>query len=166
MSHAGTIGSGTPPELVRRVLARLDEAGSAGRVRLSESSVRPRGPAAPRAARAEERDAWASWDALRRRLPPDWSDLYAEIELDSSDYLDRGALLLAPVNPPAPAGASSFRARANSRATASRPGWPAVPSSASTTRGSAGALRVLRVLSDTNPPLHAGARVASRTGAV
>ena len=44
-------------------------------------------------------------------LPPDWSDLYCELELDSSDYLDRAALLLAPMNPARVPGRSAFRFR-------------------------------------------------------
>jgi hypothetical protein len=32
-------------------------------------------------------------------LPPDWSDLLCELELDSSDHLPRAALLGAPLNP-------------------------------------------------------------------
>src|SRR5205814_10446870 len=41
----------------------------------------------------------ASWEAELGALPPDWSDVYAEIELASTDYLERAALLLSPVNP-------------------------------------------------------------------
>ena len=40
-----------------------------------------------------------AWEAALAALPPDWSDLYAELELTSSDHLDRAALLLSPVNP-------------------------------------------------------------------
>jgi hypothetical protein len=46
-------------------------------------------------------------------LPDDWSDLYAEVELYSSDYLDRAALLLAPLNP--------ARWKADARAGPARP---------------------------------------------
>jgi hypothetical protein len=35
-------------------------------------------------------------------LPDDWSDLYAEVELESSDFLEPGALRLAPLNPSRP----------------------------------------------------------------
>jgi len=40
-----------------------------------------------------------AWDAILRNLPPDRSDLLCELELDSSDYLARAALLGAPLNP-------------------------------------------------------------------
>jgi hypothetical protein len=41
----------------------------------------------------------AAWRALLATFPPDWSHAYAQVELDSSDYLERAALLLAPANP-------------------------------------------------------------------
>jgi hypothetical protein len=149
--HDGTKGIAPTPELVRRVLSRLDEAGIRARLRLTEHE-RPAGePAAVPPAADEERTLAASWDALLRRLPPDWSDLYAEIELDSSDYLDRGALLLAPVNPARAGGAASFRFRA-----ASRKGYGVAPVMARRAferlddEGLSGRLRILRVLSDTS----------------
>lgn len=145
-------GAGTTPSLARRVLARLDEAGIPGRLRLAEAE-RP----APAAAKAEEgRTLATSWDALVERLPPDWSDLYAEIELDSSDFLDRGALLLAPINPARAAG-PSFRFRA-----ASHKGYGVAPVMARRSfarlddEGLTGRLRVLRVLSDTSSPFSQG----------
>jgi hypothetical protein len=41
----------------------------------------------------------AAGDEALAMLPPDWSDVYAEVELTSSDHLDQAALLLAPTNP-------------------------------------------------------------------
>ena len=149
--HGGTKSLAPTPEQVRRVLSRLDAAGIRGRLRLTEHD-RPAGkPAAAPPAAEEERTLAASWDALVRRLPPDWSDLYAEIELDSSDYLDRGALLLAPVNPARAGGAASFRFRA-----ASHRGYGVAPVMARRAferlddEGLSGRLRILRVLSDTS----------------
>jgi hypothetical protein len=149
--HDGTKGIAPPPELVRRVLSRLDEAGIRGRLRLAEHERPTDESAAPRAAPDERRSLASSWDALLRRLPPDWSDLYAEIELDSSDYLERGALLLAPVNPARAGGAANFRFRA-----ASRQGYGVAPVMARRAferldeEGLSGRLRILRVLSDTS----------------
>jgi hypothetical protein len=149
--HDGTKGIAPTPELVRRVLSRLDEAGIRARLRLTEHE-RPAGdPAAARPTPDEGRALAVSWDELLRRLPPDWSDLYAEIELDSSDYLDRGALLLAPVNPARAGGTASFRFRA-----ASRKGYGVAPVMARRAferlddEGLSGRLRILRVLSDTS----------------
>ena len=41
----------------------------------------------------------AAWEEELAKLPPDWSDLLCELELDSSDFLARAALLGAPLNP-------------------------------------------------------------------
>ena len=147
--HDGASGLAPAPELVRRVVTRLDEAGIRGRVRLAGHELPAVEPAPPPIVRAT---LAGSWDALLRRLPPDWSDLYAEVELDSSDYLDRGALLLAPVNP-ARARGPSVRFRA-----ASTSGYGVAPVMARRAferldeEGMTGRLRVLRVLSDSSAP--------------
>ncbi len=152
---AGSGGDGTSPGLARRVLTRLDGAGVRGRLRLAEAE-RPARTSAPTPPAAERTTLAASWDALLRRLPADWSDLYAEIELDSSDYLDRGALLLAPINP-SRAGGPSFRFRAASHA-----GYGVAPPMARRAferlddEGLGGRLRILRVLSDTSSPFSQG----------
>ena len=149
--------SGTPPGLAKRVLARLDQAGIPGRVRLAEFERSAPTVAAPAPAAEERRTLAASWDSLLGRLPPDWSDLYAEIELDSSDFLDRGALLLAPINPARAGGPSSFRFRA-----ANRQGYGVAAGMARRAfqrlddEGVSGRVRVLRVLSDTNAPFSQG----------
>jgi hypothetical protein len=91
----------------RRIFARLDDEGIRGRIRLlATSALEARPPA-----RREHRPFVHQWDELAAKLPPDWSDLYAEIELDSTDYLERGALLLAPVNPARYGGKTAFRFR-------------------------------------------------------
>jgi hypothetical protein len=131
-----------------RVLARLDHEGIGGRLQLVGAEERRKAVRAPSA--EAPTPLAAQWDTLIGRLPPDWSDLYAELELDSSDYLERGALLLAPVNPARYGGHSTFRFRV-----ASRTGYGAAEGM--TRRclerldGEAitGALRVLRVLSRT-----------------
>jgi RNA polymerase sigma-70 factor (ECF subfamily) len=85
-------------------------------------------------------------------LPEDWSDLYVELELRSSDHLERAALLLAPVNPARYGGKPGFRFRV-----ARRFGYGA---SGEMTRrclerldqeGIRGSLEILRALSDTDP---------------
>jgi hypothetical protein len=138
------------PELVRRVLQRLDEEGIRGRIRLAAHEQRAEA-AAPAAARRTPRLATA-WDALTSRLPPDWSDLYAEVELDSSDFLERGALLLAPVNPARYGGVATFRFRC-----ASRKGYGVAAGMARRSlerldeEAITGRVRILRVLSGTHP---------------
>jgi hypothetical protein len=98
--HGGAERLAPTPEMVRRVLGRLDHEEIRGRLELVSQETVPSPPAVPRPERERRhRPLAAQWDELVQRLPPDWSDLYAEIEFDSSDFLDRGALLLAPVNP-------------------------------------------------------------------
>ena len=138
----------TPDRDPGRILARLDEEGVEGRLVLGEAE-RQHAPAPLLRAEAPRRLV-EQWDELVSQLPPDWSDLYAELELDSSDYLERGALLLAPVNPARYGGRSTFRFRVSSLR-----GYGAA---ASMTRrclerldaeGITGTLRALRVLSRT-----------------
>lgn len=151
--HVDGSGSGTAPGLARRMLARLDQAGVAGRVRLAGADRPEPRRAAPAPAVAARPLLAASWDAQLRRLPPDWSDLYAEIELDSTDHLDRSALLLAPINPARAGGPASFRFRA-----ASRTGYGVAAGMARRAfqrlddEGLRGRVRILRVLSDTSSP--------------
>jgi hypothetical protein len=94
-------GGGPSQEALRRALARLDAERLHGTLSIdavesAEAAVAPertvsRSRPAPTLAE--------SWDAALATLPSDWSDLLGEIELDSSDYLDPGAVLLAPLNP-------------------------------------------------------------------
>jgi hypothetical protein len=130
-----------------RFLARLDEEGVGGSLVVVEAEQqtplsRPRAEA--------PRTLVEQWDSLLTQLPPDWSDLYAELELDSSDYLERGALLLAPVNPARYGGRSTFRFRV-----ASSRGYGVAASMARRclerldAEGITGTLRALRVLSRT-----------------
>jgi hypothetical protein len=87
-------GTGSSPELVRRLLARLDQeriGGSLELVTVGDSPTVTETRRRPELA--------AQWDEAVARLPDDWSDLYVELELASSDHLELGALLLAPLNP-------------------------------------------------------------------
>lgn len=86
-------GEGPSPTAVDRALSRLDEEGIRGKLELLAAGETVAGAAMSHATLA------ASWDEPIGALPLDWSDVYAEIELTSTDHLDRAALLLAPVNP-------------------------------------------------------------------
>ncbi len=140
-------GTGPGPENARRLLGLLDREGIAGTLELLAS-----GPAADGPPPAERRSLAGQWDDAVAELPGDWSDLYCEVELTSSDHLDRATLLMAPVNPLRYGGTPGFRFRV-----ARRFGYGA---SAQMARrclarldedGIPGELRVLRVLSDTRP---------------
>jgi len=147
--------AGPSPDATRRVLERLDREGIDARLSVPEhAATRAAEPAA-----APSRLPLANrWDAMAAMLPPDWSDLYLEVELVSSGDTDRAALLLAPVNPflhdAAPA---RFRFRA-----ARRFGYGAAPQMVRRVLARLdedtiqGELRVLRVLCETAPVLTQG----------
>lgn len=103
--HRG--GGGVSAEGVRRLFRRLDRERIWAGLRLVEAVDRPDVASAP----APAGGAVASWDAALATLPPDWSDLHCEAELVSSDDLDRGALLLAPLNPSRDMAKLAFRFR-------------------------------------------------------
>lgn len=148
--HGGGQGLAPTPEIVRRVLGRLDDEGIRGRLTLVSQETAPSTPSARRPER-ERRTFTTQWDELLARFPPDWSDLYAEIELDSSDFLDRGALLLAPVNPARFGGPLALRFRC-----ARLRGYGVAPEMARRcferldNERITGSVRALRVLSDTH----------------
>jgi hypothetical protein len=94
--------SGT--ESVRNLLSRIDGKRIWGEVALLD--VKAPEPETPGTAPSERvsgdlppRSLVAAWDEELAKLPPDWSDLLCELELDSSDFLARAALLGAPLNP-------------------------------------------------------------------
>jgi hypothetical protein len=131
---------------VRRLLRRLDAAGIGADLRLLASQK-----AVPEELRRRE-TLREQWDRQVHALPPDWSDSYAEVRLDSSDYLERGALLLAPVNPARSGGVATFRFRS-----ARRFGYGVSAEMAGRSlqrcddEGITGEVEILHVLSGTHP---------------
>lgn len=79
---------------VARLLARLDEARIWCTLAPGPVTAAPAAAAPDGASTLPER-----WDAALAPLPDDWSDLLCELSLTSSDFLDRAALLCAPLNP-------------------------------------------------------------------
>jgi hypothetical protein len=144
--HAARRGAGPSPDTVGRILDRLDEADIRGELELLATRAAVADEVRPPRALAE------AWDAALAELPPDWSDLYVELELTSSDHLEPAALALAPVNPTRYGETSGFRFRC-----ARRFGYGASPGMVRRClarldeRGIPGELRILRVLSDTKP---------------
>jgi hypothetical protein len=139
-------GGGIGPEAARRLLRRLVRQGVDGRleVRATESTA-----AATFRRRPSLRE---QWERALTLLPSDWSDLYAEVRFDSTDYVEPAALQLAPANPAAYGGPGALRFRC-----ARRFGYGVSAEMAARClercdeRRITGEVEILRVLSDTYP---------------
>jgi hypothetical protein len=83
-------GTALSPENIVRLLQRVPR----GALTLSGSQAAP----APVPQRAIP-TLTASWDAAIAGLPPDWSDLYVEVQFTSTDFIERGAVLCIQCNP-------------------------------------------------------------------
>jgi hypothetical protein len=162
--YNGPAPVGASPELVRRVLARLDQEGIRGRLVLIDSDETPLSTA-PRPAGKEESLA-AAWDALLETFPPDWSHCYVEVVLDSSDYIERAALLMAPANPARGGALTALRFRvARELGYGVSAGMARRCLERLDAEGITGTLKVLRVVSDDHPAATQGPvwRIAGRS---
>jgi hypothetical protein len=86
-------GTAVSPDNLRRLLRRLDEARIGGELASVTSE---------QAAAREVRDVVPlaeSWERALAGLPSDWSDLLCELELLSTDYVERAAVLCIQMNP-------------------------------------------------------------------
>src|SRR5262245_11033070 len=134
------------PEALRRTLLRLDRRHIGGTLELEGTAEAAAEEGAP-AARALA----AAWEGALAGLPPDWSDIHAELVLGSSDHLERAALLAAPLNPLRHGAALALRFRVARRfgygvsATMARRCFERLDE-----EGIRGDVRLLRVLSDTH----------------
>jgi hypothetical protein len=143
--HVRRAGGAQGPEAVRRLFARLDE--SRVWCLLDEPSVSS-GDVVEEA-EADLVSVAGSWDTALAPQPSGWTDLLCELELGSSDYLDRAALLCAPINPTRVPSKLAFTFRC-----AGRSGYGVSPGMARRcferldAEGITGSTRVLRVLSD------------------
>jgi len=141
-------GAGLPPDAIRRLLRRLD----AERIdcRLEVAGTDTAGPAAE--VQRRHRPLRTHWEEAIAELPADWSDLYAEVRFTSTDYVERAALLLAPVNPARYGGPNALRFRC-----ARTFGYGVSPEMAGRClercdeEGITGEVEILRALSDTYP---------------
>ena len=139
-------GAGVGPDGIRSLLSRLDADGIEGELALVGVE------AAANAIPTEARTLADAWDDAVTTVPPDWSDLYAEVELPSSDYIEPGALRLSPLNPTRPDARPLFRFRA-----ARTFGYGASPEMVRRClerldeAGIRGELRILHVISDSHP---------------
>ena len=139
-------GATVGPEAVRRLLKRIDAEGIAGSLTLVSSGEAPPEPVIARASLAAE------WDAAIAVLPGDWSDLLCELELTSSDHIERAALLTAPLNPIQGTGRPGFRFRcAHSFGYGASSGMVRRCLLRLDDERIPGEVRVLRAMSDTHP---------------
>ncbi len=140
----GCLRTGT--DNVAKLLGKLDRERIAGTLELEATAV----PAAVE--EVEEVPLAEAWADELAALPADWSDLFAEVELTSSDHLAPAALRLAPVNPLRDGERLAFRFRS-----ARRFGYGAAEPVARRClervdeAGIPGTVRVIHVFSDTNP---------------
>lgn len=139
-------GSAPSPAGIQRLLRRLDTQPVPGTLTLVESTAATAPPAASDVSLA------GSWERALAELPADWSDVVAEIQLESSDYVERASLLCVPMNPRRDGRRSALRFRA-----ASRFGYGASPEMVHRCLercdddGIRGRVTVLQALSDTRP---------------
>ena len=140
-------GVGVGPEAARRLLRRLDAEGIDGTLTLASSDEAPAAPALARTTLAEE------WAAALALLPSDWSDLLCELELTSTEHIEKGALLLAPINPVlGGTGRPGFRFRcAQTFGYGAAPGMVQRCLTRLDDAGIPGEVRILRALSDAHP---------------
>jgi hypothetical protein len=142
------LGGGVGPDRMRALLRGVNAAGIEGELELVGVEEAP-APALTDSGSTSLADAW---DEALTTLPPDWSDLYAEIELFSTDYIEPGALRLSPLNPTRPDARPLFRFRG-----ARKFGYGGSPEMIRRClerldeSAMDGELRILNVISDSNP---------------
>jgi hypothetical protein len=95
-------GSATSPDNLFRLLRKVP----GGTLSLSGSQA-----AAQAVAERVISTLTASWDAAIAGLPSDWSDLVAEVQFTSSDFIERAAVLCIQCNPRRDGRRSAFRFR-------------------------------------------------------
>jgi hypothetical protein len=101
-------------ERARNTLTRLDRKRLWGTLALIDVAAAT-APAPTVAAPTAARPLVDAWDDALASLPPGWSDLLCELELDSSDHVPRAALLGAPLNPTRVPDATALRFRVSGK---------------------------------------------------
>ena len=150
--HVRRAGGHQGPQAAKRLFERLDDDRTwchlqQTHVQATETTLVTPTAEAPLATASMA----GSWDTALAPLPSDWTDLLCELEIESSDNLDRAALLCAPLNPTRDAPRLAFTFRCSGRS-----GYGVSRSMARRCferldhDGITGSTRVLRVLSDTD----------------
>lgn len=135
-------GSGLGPENASRLLSRIP--------RGSLTAVDSYATARPAPVETTPPLA-AAWDRVIAELPADWSDAFLELQLGSTDFIDKAAVLCIQANPRRVGNRAALRFRAARRA-----GYGIAPGMARRClercdeSGITGTIAVLRVLSDTD----------------
>jgi hypothetical protein len=138
-------GSATAPNGITRLLARIDVARLGGQLEVSGTGTEP--------ARAEREitPLVESWDAAVAGLPADWSDLYCELQLLSTDYIERAAVLCIQMNPLRDGDRAALRFRvAHTAGYGAAPGMVRRCLERCDDESIRGSVSVLRALSDSN----------------
>jgi hypothetical protein len=162
--HVTRTGGG--PERVKNTLRALDRKRVWGTLALVDTTAAAGEAETPAPTRTPARALAGAWDELVATLPPDWSDVLCELELESSDHVPRAALLGAPMNPTRVSDAIALRFRASGKQ-----GYGVSPQMARRSlermdaEGITGRIRVIYELSDTENVVTQGPvwRVAGRS---
>jgi hypothetical protein len=113
---------GGAPEKLANLLGRLDAKRLWGTLELVDVAIAEPLEDAPETEEAHDVELAPAvtaaslveaWDAAVSQLPPGWSDVLCELEVDSSDFLAQAALLGAPLNPTRVPSSTGLRFRAS-----------------------------------------------------
>ena len=85
-------GTAPSPDGIQRLLGRIDQLRLHGKLAIVSTATRDV-PAA-----VEQESLAAQWASLEATLPTDWSHALAELELDSTDYVEPASLYCTPLN--------------------------------------------------------------------
>lgn len=141
--------TGTSPGALERLLERLDREGIPGTLEQlgTANGLAPVAVTPPR-----HRPLVELWDEAVATLPGDWSDLLCEVALRSTDFIERGALLMAPLNPTRDGDRVALRFRvARVFGYGASPGMARRCLARCDAESVSGTFRILRALSETDP---------------
>jgi hypothetical protein len=156
--HVRPSGGPSGVESVRNLMSRLDAKRIWGELGLidvkvqeperGESELVAQSHVATDSGSAPVPELVEAWDVELAKLPPDWSDVLAELGLESSDFLARAALLGAPLNPTRVPGALAVRFRVGRQGYGTSPTMARRCFERMDAEGITGRIRVLNALSN------------------
>jgi hypothetical protein len=104
--------SGGGVERARNIFRQLDRRRIWGTLSVLDVAAGETAPAAPAPSPMPPQALAEAWDETLAALPPDWSDLLCELELLSTDYIERAAVLCIQMNPRRDGNRTALRFRA------------------------------------------------------